>query len=108
MAEPGGDDMDRDACEQQGRGMDVAQVVQPGMGQRIAGPLAGCGSEWYSPQHQPGTEGAADPPAERPVSPTTRRVLNRAPLVHHLADQAGLTRGASGVVPIQRPTSRRR
>jgi hypothetical protein len=27
MAEPGGDDMDRDACEQQGRGMDVAQVM---------------------------------------------------------------------------------
>jgi hypothetical protein len=30
MAEPGGDQVHRDACQQQGRGMDVSQIMRSG------------------------------------------------------------------------------
>ena len=36
MAEPGGDHMHRHASQQQGRGVDVPQIMQPGMRQRLA------------------------------------------------------------------------
>ena len=34
VTEPGSDDMDRDACQQQGRRVQVAKIVQPGVGER--------------------------------------------------------------------------
>jgi len=40
VAEPGGDDMYGDTCQQQGRGVDMAQIVQPGMGKWIIRLLA--------------------------------------------------------------------
>ena len=35
VPEPGGDHMDRDASQEQGRSVDMAKIVQPGMGKRI-------------------------------------------------------------------------
>jgi hypothetical protein len=38
VAEPGRDDVDRDAGQQQGRGVEVPQVVQSGVRQRVLRP----------------------------------------------------------------------
>jgi hypothetical protein len=37
MAQPGGHDVDRDPGQQQGRGVQVAKIVEPGMRQGLTG-----------------------------------------------------------------------
>ena len=38
VAKPGRDHVDRDPGQQQGRGVEMAQVMKPGVGQRVPGP----------------------------------------------------------------------